>query len=223
MRLNNSDFLKLKDGGKACILVDSTATTSINPQLQAYLSKFPPERYEGNTTFSRRERAGKLWHAFNDNRLPDAFFPYMLKENPFIVFNSAKVNSTNSVHRIFFKTPLRQFETIAIAISLLSTFSQLSAEIEGRTYGAGVLKHEPSEAGKISILLPSQYSNQEIRKLFWRLHELVAGKKFEDARILADSFALKDYSRRERLQNTEILTEGIHQIRKARSPNGKPI
>tara|TARA_Y100000766_G_C18762010_1_gene533883 strand:- start:266 stop:601 length:336 start_codon:yes stop_codon:yes gene_type:complete len=42
---------------------------------------------------------------------------------------------------------------MAISISLLSSFSQLSAELEGRAYSSGVLKIEPSSGRRIQILM----------------------------------------------------------------------
>lgn len=220
LTLKTSNLIKLRDGGKACILVDTTLTNCIKRELEVYLAKFPSERFDGNVTFHRRVKAGKLWHSFNDNRIPDAFFPYMLKQNPFIVLNSAKINSTNSVHRLFFQSHLKQFEQMAIAISMLSTFSQLSAEIEGRTYGGGTLKLEPSEAERVSILLPLKFSNQEVRKVFWQLNQLVSSQRFDDARVLADSFVMKDYAKRTRNQYAGIFSDAIRRIRKTRLPYG---
>ena len=41
----------------------------------------------------------------------------------------------------------------AVAASLLSSYSQLSSELVGRSYGSGVLKLEPTAAKNISIFM----------------------------------------------------------------------
>lgn len=218
--LRKSDFRKFRRQGKACLLIDTSKVDEVTGNLKKYLDTFSNEDLASNTTFTRRKRAGKPWHRFNDNRIPDAFFPYMLKQDPYIVINQAKVNSTNAVHRLFFHDSLKLFQIKAIAISMLSTFTQLSVEIEGRSYGAGVLKHEPSEAARISILLPTSYSPEEVGKTFSRIDELVMSNKIEEARASADLFAMKDYPAQRRLELVNSLRAAVEQLRRMRLPNG---
>ena len=73
-----------------------------------------------------------------------------------------------------------------VAISFLSTLTQISAEIEGRSYGSGVLKQEPSEARKIKIYLHNQLSVKEVNMLYKRIDDLLRMGKAEEARIEAD-------------------------------------
>ncbi len=76
---------------------------------------------------------------------------------------------------------------------MLSTFSQLSAEIEGRTYGAGVLKHEPSEAAKIKILM-TEVEASKLEDTFKSIDKLLRTGLHEQARQLSDQFLLEKYS-----------------------------
>jgi hypothetical protein len=71
---------------------------------------------------------------------------------------------------------------------MLSTFSQLSAEIEGRTYGSGVLKHELREAGSIQLLIPQGKSNKKINATFRRIDQFLRSGKSPSAQRTADRF-----------------------------------
>ena len=78
-----------------------------------------------------------------------------------------------------------------LTISILSTFSQLSAEIEGRAYGSGVLKHELREAGRIQLVLPRLVSAKEVRKTFRLIDQLLRAGKSATAQKAADRFISK--------------------------------
>ena len=178
--------------GEDCLLVDTTKADKVDGYLQTYLDTFPKDKIETMATFTRRKRSG-IWHRFNDNRIPDAFFPYMQNKGTWIVLNKARINATNSIHRLYRKSDVSEKEVKLSAISILSTFSQLSAEIEGRTYGAGVLKHEPSEAVKIKILMPD-VEIREIDNITKKIDELLRNGLHQQARKNADEFLLEQYS-----------------------------
>ena len=88
---------------------------------------------------------------------------------------------TNTIHRIYFHGKIPLSRRRLIAISMLSTFSQLSAEIEGRSYGSGVLKHELREAGRIQLLLPDEVPVERIAKVFRRIDALLHARKRAEA------------------------------------------
>jgi hypothetical protein len=87
--------------------------------------------------------------------------------------NISRVNATNTIHRVYFKQPVSVSCQKLVALALLSTFSQLSAEIEGRSYGGGVLKHEPTEASNIRLLLPQRMPTKAIAALFDKVDSLL--------------------------------------------------
>jgi hypothetical protein len=80
---------------------------------------------------------------------PDAFFRYMGKVGPRMVLNDAGYFCTNTIHRVFFSKGVSTAVQRAICLSLHSSYSQLYAEFEGRQYGSGVLKFEPSETKRL--------------------------------------------------------------------------
>ena len=220
LTLTLEDFKRQKKKNKSYLLVDTTSTETISGSLKEYLESFPEDKIKKITTFQRRMKSGKPWHQFNDNRIPDAFFPYMLKDGPYIVLNQAKVNSTNSVHRLYLKQAISKAELKSIAISLLSIFSQLSAEIEGRAYGAGVLKHEPSETSRIKFLMPSGFSRKEVNNIFDMVNELIYFGEYDKAQTVANNFVMKDFPESEKRLHVNNLALALSDIRKQRLPNG---
>jgi adenine-specific DNA-methyltransferase len=192
MILEPEDMVTVRQIGEECLLVDTTKVSKIDGKLHEYLETFPKDKIETMSTFTRRKRSG-IWHRFNDNRIPDAFFPYMQNLGSWVVINKAGVNATNSIHRLYRKSDIKEIELKLAAISILSTFSQLSAEIEGRTYGSGVLKHEPSEAAKIKVLMPD-IEEKKIESTIKKIDKLLRQGLQQQARKSADEFLLERYS-----------------------------
>lgn len=152
----------------------------------AYIATFPEEDRCQNSTFKRR----KNWLAADDGRIPDAFFSYMMHDGPRMVLNNAAINATNSIHRIFFHQTVEPQTRKLAVISLCTTFSQLSAELEGRSYGSGVLKIEPSEANRIKLVLPTGRSVEEIEAAFAQVDLCFRQGDPNEARQVADKFIL---------------------------------
>jgi adenine-specific DNA-methyltransferase len=161
------DLISAIERGLPVLLVDGAKATRCRA-VQTYFDAVPQAFREKNVTFSKHAD----WRCPDDNRIPDAFFPYMYHIGPRLILNDVRVNATNTIHRVYFKADLDDAKRKLIALSLLSTFSQLSAEIEGRSYGAGVLKHEPGEVRKIRLILPKLAAGK-IESLFDRVDSLL--------------------------------------------------
>jgi adenine-specific DNA-methyltransferase len=89
------------------------------------------------------------WHAICDLDVPDLFLGYLNAVPPILVRNDARVLCTNAIHRVTLSDP--QFSSGVVASSLSSLFT-FEAELYGRHYGGGILKLEPSEAKKLSVI-----------------------------------------------------------------------
>jgi adenine-specific DNA methylase len=100
-----------------------------------------PERYKC--------RMRKPWYAVPIKAAPDLFLSYMAHETPRMAWNQARSLSTNLIHGVYLVDP-----SLAgwIASAWKNPVTALSAELEGRTYGGGVLKLETKEAER--VLLP---------------------------------------------------------------------
>lgn len=157
-----------------------------NTSIRKYLAKVPKINRRNNRTFAKRS----LWYYPDDSRYPDAFLTYMIHKSPRMVINISKINCTNSIHRVFFHDGVTMYERKAIAISMLSSFSQLSAEIEGRAYGSGVLKLEPSAAKKIKVLLsPDLIVIFNSHSVF--LDKMISKGLFEEAQNFVDQLIVE--------------------------------
>ncbi len=93
----------------------------------------------------------KPWFAISPGRTPDAFFPYRVGKIPYLVLNTPQVQSTNSIHRVYFKEELTDREIKWVLVSMLSIYGQLSLEANAKTYGRGMLKMEPGSLGKVLV------------------------------------------------------------------------
>ena len=149
----------------------------------------------------------------------------MNNNGPRIVINKAKVISTNSVHRLYYIKKhghgAKGLVMKQAAISLLSTFSQLSAEMEGRVYGAGVLKHEPSEAKNIKLVFKRNIEPNDLKNIndvFKKINQKLREGKFQEAQELSDDFVLSDIPVKERNKIIEELQRGLTLMRVNRSP-----
>jgi adenine-specific DNA methylase len=104
----------------------------------------------------------KPWYAVPSIWTPDGFFFRQIYDFPRIVLNTANATSTDTIHRMRCKTEPRK-----IIANTYTYLTAASAEIEGRSYGGGVLELEPTEAER--LLMPAELGSamplQEVDKL----------------------------------------------------------
>jgi adenine-specific DNA methylase len=182
LKLTDSDLQSAADDDQRCMLLNTAKKAIVTGRAGKYLSKFPAALRGQNATFKKR----KYWHHPDDDRAPDAFFPYMNHLGPRLLLNGTDATCTNTIHRVFFKEIIETKQRRLAAISILSTFSQLSAEIEGRSYGSGVLKYEPSEASSVMLLMPKNVSRGHIERTLAEIDSLLRHKLYDKARRVAD-------------------------------------
>lgn len=89
------------------------------------------------------------WYAVPSVWIPDAFVFRQIYDFPRVVFNTAEATSTDTIHRMRCKTNPR-----AVVANTYTSLTAASAEIEGRSYGGGVLELEPTEAER--LLMPAK-------------------------------------------------------------------
>ena len=185
LTLDETDINQARKSNARCLLVDTTRMRKSSRTLHRYLAIYPEDKKQGNKTFKKRG----IWHQPQYEDIPDAFFPYMHHSGPRLVLNDSNITSTNTIHRVFFKE-MPRYKKRLVSISLLTTFSQVSAEIEGRCYGSGVLKHEPSEVKKISLHIPNNVEVRDTNEAFLQIDNLLRANDLVGARSLADRFIL---------------------------------
>jgi len=197
----------LSDGGKG-YLVSGICSKDSSLSLQAYLSRYPQDEIEKCSTFRKRA----VWSVIEDGAAPDAFFPVMQHNGPRIVLNEDRVNCTNSVHRVYFKKSVNKTIRRLTSLSLLSTFSQISAEISGRSYGSGALKHEPREAERIEVLLPKLHQ-KTISSAFNRVDRLLRNGNLNEAQQFVDHLLLGALRVESINTKAQLLHAGLRQLK----------
>ena len=90
------------------------------------------------------------WYAVPSVWTPDGFVFRQIYDFPRMVLNQAQATSTDTIHRLTCKTtnPKR------VIANTYTWLTAASAEIEGRSYGGGVLELEPTEAER--LLMPTK-------------------------------------------------------------------
>lgn len=85
------------------------------------------------------------------SRAPDLFFTYMSHNYPRLIANTAKAAFLNSMHGVRLKSDAPKIATAALPFMCLNSVTMLGAEINGRSYGGGILKMEPREAASLPL------------------------------------------------------------------------
>ncbi len=128
---------------------------------------------------------------------PDCFFFRQIYDFPRIVVNKARATSTDTIHRFRATSPVP-----AIAANIYTHLSAASAEIEGRSYGGGVLELEPTEAERLLVprllngAMPVEEADRLVRA--GRMNEVL---EYNDRIVLRQSLGLRkaDCARLERI------------------------
>lgn len=176
------------------------------------------ERNGVSTSYKCRVRSP--WWRVPGIRVADAFFTYMNGTGPNICSNDAGVVHLNSVHGVYFLDDIRSVGKAMLPLLSLSSITQLSAEVYGRSYGGGILKLEPREAVRLVVPTPDvarqlevslKEVRQEIETLLVSGQRLVATRKID--RILMEAGLLSG----DEIREGAALLESLSGRRRSRS------
>ncbi|MEW8287219.1 MAG: N-6 DNA methylase [Candidatus Thiodiazotropha endolucinida] len=205
VQLRKDDLEIARVNNFRCVLISTLNYKRNSKALKKYLDSYPEKKKLKVKTFKKR----KVWHTADDGADPDGFFTYMSQNGPRLIINNAGSTSTNTIHRVYFKNISQLYKRKIVSISLLTTFSQLSAELEGRSYGSGVLKLEPSEAKAIMVYVPQKYSVTEVNQAFASIDNALRNNDIEGARVIADNLIFRDVS----CGKIDLLKQALTSIR----------
>jgi hypothetical protein len=139
-------------------------------------------------------RVRRPWYAVPLPRSkPDAFLPYMSHLAPHLIVNDVGAWSSNLLHGVtlgLFAPPPQ-----ALASAMASSVTLLSAEIEGRAYGGGVLKLETKEAERLLVPVGRKAELERLTAVFPDIDSLVQGGDIEAAARIADHTVRIDHDR----------------------------
>lgn len=139
-------------------------------------------------------RMRRPWYAVPIPRSkPQAFLPYMNHHGPRLIVNDADAWSSNLLHGVTLRPsapPVR-----ALAVAMCSSLTLLSAEIEGRAYGGGVLKLETKEAERVQVPLLSAQLVERLAGEFDRVNAFRSTGDLEAAAAIVDEILALDHAR----------------------------
>ncbi len=113
--------------------------------------------------------------------------PYMIGSEPHAAVNGCHALYTNSLHGLRLANPAMAER---VALALLSNLSLLSMELEGRSYGGGVLKLEPTEMQRVQLVVPS-CPTQALVDAFHQADQALHDGDFAAAVRVADELILE--------------------------------
>ena len=82
---------------------------------------------------------------------PDLLFTYMNHDRPRLITNDADAQLLNSLYGVKLKPTVRAIGRELLPLACLNSATLLGAEVVGRAYGGGMLKHEPKEADRLPV------------------------------------------------------------------------
>ena len=101
---------------------------------------------------------------------------------PRLIVNPHGARNSNLLHGVALKPNAPH--VAALAVAMASSLTLLSAEIEGRAYGGGVLKLETREAER--MLVPRVSDPQPLIELLPDIDQLIRVGEFERAALVVD-------------------------------------
>lgn len=116
-----------------------------NSALESYIRLGEEEKFHTGYKCSIRTP----WYAVPSVWVPDGFVFRQIYDFPRVVLNTAQATSTDTIHRMRCKNGNPR----AVIANTYTYLTAASAEIEGRSYGGGVLELEPTEAER--LLMPA--------------------------------------------------------------------
>lgn len=132
---------QVSEGLPASLLVLG-AEDQLPPEVRLYIDSGERAGYHKGYKCSIRTP----WYAVPAVWVPDCFFFRQIYDFPRVVVNEVGATSTDTIHRMRCKGPRE-----AVAANCYTHLTAASAEIEGRSYGGGVLELEPNEAEKVLV------------------------------------------------------------------------
>lgn len=148
IRFTKEDWQGNIDSGAKTYLIDfpDTPYNEYPKAHQEYIEY--GEANNQNTGYKCRIR--DRWYRVPSIWVPDAFFLRRNHLYPKFMLNSESVNavSTDTMHRVRF---IRPDDRNRVLLSYYNSIALAFTEIEGRSYGGGVLEILPKEAGRIII------------------------------------------------------------------------
>lgn len=186
LRFRDEDLVVAEDGGTPHHLILPRSDDLFSTEPEA-LGRFIAEGERQGIPRRYKCRVRTPWWRVPNLVPADLLLPYMIGTAPRGAVNVCHALYSNSLHG------MRVLPGVAperIALGLLSTFSLLSMELDGRSYGGGVLKLEPTELQRVRVILPTG-SDTDLLGTFEEADRMVRARDYAGATRLADRVILE--------------------------------
>lgn len=157
-------------------------------QMTKPLRKYLEEGEKAGVHLAWKCKSRDPWYIVPHTYVPEAFMPCMSAGWPRIMINHSDYTCTNNIIRLAWKEKRLRTDWMRLALGSLSTFTQVCAELVGRSYGGGVLKVEPTELTRLAIpLLPYDVTESLARRVdaLLRQNNQAAATEAVDAALIA--------------------------------------
>jgi adenine-specific DNA methylase len=147
-RIGKADWKTLSEAGNRVHLLNISAAqaSKLSAKLRRYIEEGERKEFHRGYKCSIR----KPWFTVPSVWIPDGFAFRQIYDFPRMVLNGSEATSTDTIHRL----SSRGAKPERIIANTYTWLTAASAEIEGRSYGGGVLELEPTEAER--LLMPAQ-------------------------------------------------------------------
>lgn len=147
-RLGKSEWKSLDAAGNRVHLLNISPAQleHLSPNLKNYIEQGESKLFHTGYKCSIR----KPWYTVPSVWTPDGFAFRQIYDFPRMVLNTTEATSTDTIHRMRSKGAKPE----RIIANTYTWLTAASAEIEGRSYGGGVLELEPTEAER--LLMPAK-------------------------------------------------------------------
>lgn len=211
-RLDEADYERLLDGGTRCRLLVAPADTAATDveQLGSYLQRGVADGIDQR--YKCRTRSPWWSVPLPKGGAPDLLLTYCASEHPRLALNAAGALNTNTLHGV---TVEPGTDSAALAAVFYNSLTLLSSELEGRSYGGGVLKLEPTEAEALLVPLPPAV----VREHLAEVDEFIRAREVDKALDLIDEVVLVNGLGLTR-DEIALLREGAATLRARRRARG---
>ncbi len=182
--INKNEWENMAEEGKRVYLFYIDPNTNGSPpfEVKKYIALGEENKFHTGYKCSIRNP----WYRVPSVWVPDCFLFRQIYDFPRVILNGAQAVSTDTIHRMTCKSNKEK-----LVPCLYTHLTAASAEIEGRSYGGGVLELEPTEAER--LLLPRELVEalpiQEIDHLI-RIGKIEDLLEENDKRVLIDGLGL---------------------------------
>lgn len=145
--VGKADWQAMSASGDRVHLLDLKPNRGV--ELPAALARYIRQGEELDIHTGYKCSIRKPWYEVPSVWIPDGFLFRQIYDFPRVVHNQAGATSTDTIHRLTAKTAPPE----RVISNTYTWLTAASAEIEGRSYGGGVLELEPTEAER--LLMPA--------------------------------------------------------------------